>query len=101
MGESSPNGVAASTSLATLFSPSRSSAMRTIRVVQTFIVDQKVVEDLAPQNRLGHDPRHVFDLHAAVPDSLGVDDDRRAMFALLEAAGVVGTRQRAKSRVPE
>ena len=33
---------------------------------------------------------HVFQLDEAVPDSLGIDHDRRTMLALVEAAGFVG-----------
>src|SRR5439155_1480230 len=37
-----------------------------------------------------HDLTHVVDLHAAVPDLFGVDDDRGAARALIQATGGVG-----------
>ena len=42
---------------------------------------------------LGDDFIHIFELHKAVPDRLGIDHDDRAMLALVEAAGLVGADQ--------
>ena len=59
--------------------------------------NQEIVEDFTPQDGLGHDPRHVLELDSAVPDPLRVDDHGRAVFALLEAAGMIGTCQQTKA----
>jgi hypothetical protein len=59
--------------------------------------DYEVVQDFAPQDSLGHDPRNVFNSHVSVPDSLRVDHHGGAMFALLKAAGMVGPSQQTES----
>ena len=43
-------------------------------------LDQMLLDDLL-------DVTHVY---VSIPDGLGVDDDDRAVFALIEAAGLVG-----------
>jgi hypothetical protein len=38
---------------------------------------------------LGDNLRRIFGLDVPIPDRLGVNDDRRAVFALIQAAGFV------------
>src|SRR3954469_21003463 len=70
--------------------------VRTVWVIQAGVGDQEVGEDLATDQRLRDDPRHVLDLHPAVPDAQGIDDDRRPVLALLEASRLVRPDQRAQ-----
>ena len=53
---------------------------------ETETIDGATVEDV-----LGDDLVYIFEGDEAVPDGLRVDDDRRAVLALVEAAGFVGT----------
>jgi hypothetical protein len=78
-----------------------SAAMGTIGIVQTGLGNQEVVEDFSSQDRPGDDPGHVLDGDPAIPDSLGIDHDGRAMLTLVEAARVIGAGQGAKSRLPQ
>src|SRR5262249_20393424 len=55
--------------------------------------DEQVIEDLASEDGPGHDPRHVFDPHPAIPDPLRVDHHRGTVLALLQATGVVSPGQ--------
>src|SRR5262245_25897099 len=87
-----------STGSSTRLSPvGRSAAMRTIGIVQAVVRDQQLVDDLARQDRPVHDPGHVLDLDPAVPDPLRIDHHGRTMFALLQAARVVGAHERAEA----
>jgi hypothetical protein len=56
--------------------------------------DEQVRQNATVHDRFLHDPRHVFDSHAAIPDGLRVDDDRRSQFALIETTRRVGPHQR-------
>ena len=47
-----------------------------------------------PRIVLAHDPGHVLDLDPSVPDPLRIDHHGRAVLALLQAAGMIGTCQR-------
>jgi hypothetical protein len=67
-----------------------SGPMRTVGVVQAGVVNPQVVKNFAGDDGAGDDPGDVLELDAAVPDALGVDDDGRAMLALVETTGVVG-----------
>jgi len=49
----------------------------------------KALDGMAAYQVLFHDGRGVRGLQVAVPDGIGVNDDRRPMFALVEAAGFV------------
>jgi hypothetical protein len=69
----------------------------TIRIVQADVGDHEIVQDFAAQYRLLDDPWHVLDLDAAIPDSLWVNYHCRAVFALLQAAGMIRARQRPES----
>ena len=51
-------------------------------------------EDTAAEDRFFDDSRHVFDLHAAVPDGLRIDDNGWPQFALVQATGGVGADER-------
>ena len=62
--------------------------------VQPLVGNPQVLEHAAVDDRLFDDPRHVGQLHAAVPDRLRIDDDGRAELALVQAAGGVGPDQR-------
>ena len=73
--------------------------MRAIRIVQTLVGDQQVVQDLASQDRLGHDPGHVIDGDPSVPDPLRINDDGRSVLALLQASRMIRTGQRAEPGV--
>lgn len=42
---------------------------------------------------------HIFELHEAVPDGLGIDDHRRTVLALVETAGLVGADEMFESGV--
>jgi len=46
----------------------------------------------------GDDLIHIFDLHKAVPDGLGIDHDDGAVLALVEAAGLVGADEMLETR---
>jgi hypothetical protein len=67
-------------------------------VVQTVIRDQQIVEDFSSLDRPGDDARHIFERDSAVPDPLRIDDDGRAMLALVKTAGVIGAGERAQPR---
>ena len=74
----------------------RSAAVGAVGVVQAIIGDHQVVQDLAAQDRLGHDSRHILDLDPSIPDSLRIDHHRRSVLALLQAPGMVCACQRTK-----
>jgi hypothetical protein len=44
----------------------------------------------AMEEVFGDDFAHVFKLDEAIPDGLGIDHHRGAVFALIEAAGLIG-----------
>jgi hypothetical protein len=46
-----------------------------------------------------HDLLYILELDEAVPDRLGIDDDNRAMLALVETARLVGTNEVLQSSV--
>jgi hypothetical protein len=73
----------------------------TVDVVQAIVGDQEVGQDLAPEDSLGDNARHILDLDAAIPDALRVNHDRWAVLALLEATGMIRTRQRTESGLLE
>jgi len=72
--------------------------MGAVGIVQARVGYRQVIQDFAPHDRLGHDPRDVPDLYPTVPDSLGIDDDRWTVLALIEATGVIGPRQATETR---
>src|SRR5262249_50386342 len=47
------------------------------------------LDGMAIAQVLAHDLVHILDLHAPVPDAFGIDDDHRAVAALIEAAAVI------------
>jgi hypothetical protein len=63
--------------------------MRANRSIQARVGDDEAFDGAAAHKVLTHDLRHVLDLHAAVPDGLGIYDHSRTMLALLEASGFV------------
>src|SRR5262249_23143517 len=78
----------------TQIAPSLAAPVGAIRIIQAGICDQQVVDDLAPKDRLGHDPTNVLDRHMAVPDSSGINHHGRSMLTLVQAARVVGPHER-------
>src|SRR6187402_343887 len=58
--------------------------------VELIVRDQQIGKNAAVDDGLFNDPRHVRELHAAVPDGLWIDDDGRPQLALIQAAGRVG-----------
>src|SRR5437899_6872796 len=83
-----------STSSTTRLTPRRPAAVWAIGIVQARVGDQQVVEDLAAEDRLGHDPGDILGAHPPVPDPLRIDHHGWAVFALLQAAGMIGARHR-------
>ena len=64
--------------------------MRATLSIQTGIGQAQARHRAAIHQVLADDLGDVFDVHEAVPDGLGIDDDGGAMLALVEAAGLVG-----------
>ena len=65
--------------------------MFTIRIVQTFIRNEQVFENPIPDDVFLNDPRDVLQGDAAVKNALRIDRHCRAVFALFQASGLVGT----------
>jgi len=57
--------------------------------VDAFLGQPQALDGLAANQMLLHNLRGVGRLHMAVPHRIGIDDDRRPVFALVEAAGFV------------
>lgn len=75
--------------------------MGTVGIVQAAFGNQEIIEDFSSQDRFGDDPRNVFGGDPAIPDSLGIDHDRRSVLALVEAARMIGPGQGPESGLPE
>jgi hypothetical protein len=58
--------------------------------VEAGVGEAQALDGTAVEEMLGDDFLDVFDADEAVPDGLGVDNDDRTVFALVEAAGFVG-----------
>jgi hypothetical protein len=58
--------------------------------VDALLREDEALHRPAPHEVALHDLRHVLHLHASVPHRLRIDDDRRAVFALVEAPRGVG-----------
>ena len=81
---------------------SRSAAsMGTVWIVETAFRNQEIVQDLPLQDGLADDPGDIRERDLAVPDTLRVDHDGRAMLALIETTSVIGPGQRAEPGFPE
>jgi hypothetical protein len=65
-----------------------------LAAVEFVVGDEEVFEDAPVYDGFLDNAGNVGDLHAAVPDGLRIDDDRRAELALVEAAGGVGANLR-------
>jgi hypothetical protein len=65
--------------------------------VQAIVRDAEAFYGLVAQNVGLNDFLGVGHGHVAVPDCLGIDDDVRAVLALVEASGLVGTDDRARN----
>ncbi len=66
--------------------------MRAGGVVQAFIADQKVREDVPADQCFGNDPGNIFNLNTTIPNAGRVDDNHRAVFTLIKTTGEVGPR---------
>lgn len=64
--------------------------------VQCRVREQQILQHAAADDRLLDDPRHVFELDAAVPDLLGIDDHGGSQFTLIETARLIGADQRSE-----
>jgi len=98
--------LAADSPLATRHSPLLtghcvSTAMGTVGIVQAAFGNQEIIEDFSSQDRFGDDPGYVFGGNPAIPDSLGIDHNRRSVLALVEAARMIGPGQGPESGLPE
>jgi hypothetical protein len=58
--------------------------------VEAGVGDAEALDGAVVEEVLGDDLVDVFEVDVAVPDGFGIDDDDRAMLALVEAAGLVG-----------
>jgi hypothetical protein len=72
--------------------------MGAIRIVQTALRNEQIVENLSAQDRLGDNPRNIRQCDAPVPNPLRVNDNGRAMLALIEATCVIRPRQQTDPR---
>lgn len=57
--------------------------------IEAFLGKAEALNGPAGDQMLGDDLRCVLRLHVTIPDGLGIDDDRGAVLALIEAAGFV------------
>ena len=64
--------------------------MRADGGVEAVVGDDKALDGTSGDEVLADDFGHVFDSDATVPDGFRVDDNGRAVFALVEASGFVG-----------
>ena len=64
--------------------------VRAVSGVEAIVGDDKTLDGPAGDEVLADDFRHVFDSDATVPDGFRVDDNGRAVFALVETSGFVG-----------
>ena len=65
-------------------------AVRAVIGVEACFGEPETLDGATVEDVLGDDLVYVVEIDEAVPDGLGVDDDRRAVLALVEAAGLVG-----------
>ncbi len=63
--------------------------MRASLRIDALICEPEPFHGAAVDQVLLHNLRGVFRLYMSVPDRLGIDNDRRAVLALIEAAGLV------------
>ena len=65
--------------------------MRAMLGVEAGSGEAQPLHGAAMDEVLGDDLFYIFKLNEAVPDGFGIDHHRRAVLALIEAAGLVGT----------
>ena len=65
--------------------------MRADGGVEAVVCDDETLDGTAANEVFADDLGDVFDFDPAVPDGFRVDDDGRAVLALLEASGLVDT----------
>jgi hypothetical protein len=58
--------------------------------VQTGSWEAQALDGAAMDEVLGNNFIYIFELHKAIPDSLGIDHNGRSMLALIQASGFVG-----------
>ena len=58
--------------------------------VEAGVGEAKALDGSAVEKMSGDDFRDIFEMDESVPDGLGIDHNDRAVFALVEAAGLVG-----------
>ncbi len=63
--------------------------MRTDGGVEAVVCDDEALDGAAADEVLADDIGDVFDFDLAIPDGFRVDDDGRAVLALVEASGLV------------
>ena len=75
--------------------------MRADGGVEAVVGDDEALDGTAGDEVLADYFRHVFNGDTAVPDGLGVYDDGGAMFALVEASGLIGADGAAEAGSPD
>jgi len=70
-------------------SGNESGPVRTDGGVEAVVSDDKALDGTSADEVFADDLGDVFDLDPAIPDGFRVDDDGRAVLALLEASGFV------------
>ena len=73
--------------------------MRAALRVQAGSGEAQALDRAAMQKVFSDDFIHIFELHKAVPDGLGINHDDRAVLALVEAAGLVGADEMLEARI--
>ena len=68
--------------------------MLAISVVEAFGADKQIVQNPIVQDRFFNDTRNIFDFDVPVENPLRVNHDTRAVFALVQTTGCVGSHER-------
>lgn len=71
--------------------------MLATRSIQTLVGKDKPFDWSARNQVFSNDLGDILRLDVPVPDSLGIDDHGRPVFALIEAAGLVGSNPRTET----
>lgn len=64
--------------------------MFAIRIVQAILGNPQIFENSSANDGLVNNSGHIAGLYTAIKDSLRIDRNRRTMFALIQATGLVG-----------
>ena len=73
--------------------------MRAMLGVQAGSGEAQTLDGAAMDEMFGHNFVHIFELHKAIPDGLGIDHDDGPVLALVEAAGLVGADEMLEARI--